>query len=85
MSEELRRKPKRPKALSALREIRKLQEKVEPILPWLPFVRLVHELLFDRGPYRVQRQAIQALRVAAEGNIIEVLGSGNLACMHRDW
>ena len=85
VSEELRRKPKRPKALSALREIRKLQEGVEPILPWLPFVRLVHELLFDRGPYRVQRQAIQALWVAAEGYIIEVLGGGNLACMHRDW
>ena len=84
MSEELRRKPKRPKALSALREIRKLQEEVEPILPWLPFVRLVHELLFDRGPYRVQRQAIQALWVAAEAYIIEVFGGGNLACMHRD-
>ena len=85
MSEESRRKPKRPKALSALREIRKLQEEVEPILPWLPFVRLVHKLLFDRGPYRVQRQAIQALRVAAEAYINEVLGGGNLACMHRDW
>ena len=52
VSEEMRRKPERPKALSALREIRKLQEEVEPILPWLPFVRLVHELLFYRRPYR---------------------------------
>ena len=85
MSGELRRKPKRPKALSALREIRKLQEGVEPILPWLPYVRLVHELLFDRGCYRVQHQAIQALWVAAEGYIIEVLGGRNLASMHRDW
>ena len=84
VSEESRRKPKSPKALSALREIRKLQEEVEPILPWLPFVRLVHKLLFNRGPYRVQRQAIQALQVAAEAYIIEVLGGGNLACMHRD-
>ena len=84
MSEELRRKPKRPKAFSALREIRKLQEEVEPILPWLPFVRLVHELLFNRGPYGVQRQAIQALQVAAEAYIIEVLGGGNLPCMYRD-
>ena len=23
--------------------------------------------------------------MAAEGYIIEVLGGGNLACMHRDW
>ena len=32
----------------------------------------------------MQHQAIQALRVAAEAYIIEVLGDGNLACMHRD-
>ena len=47
-------------------------------------MRLVHELLFAREPYRVQRQAIQALQVAAEAYIVEVLGGGNLACMHRD-
>ena len=84
VNEEVRWKPKRPKALSALREIRKLQEEVEPILPWLPFVRLIHELLFTRGPYRIQCQAIEALRIAAEAYIVEVLGGGNLACMHRD-
>ena len=83
-NEEVRWKPKKPKALSALREIRKLQEEVEPILPWLPFVTLIHELLFARGPYRIQHQAIQALRVAAEAYVVEVLGGGNLACMHRD-
>ena len=83
-NEEVRQKPKRPKALSALGEIQKLQEEVEPILPWLPFVRLIHELLFTKGPYRIQRQAIQALRAAAEAYIVEVLGGGNLACMHRD-
>ena len=84
VNEEVRRKPKRPKALSALREIQKLQEEVEPILPWLPFVRLIHELLFTKGPYRIQCQAIQALRAAAEAYIVELLGGGNLACMHRD-
>ena len=84
MSEEVRRKPKRPKALSVLMEIWKLQEEVEPILSRPPFVRLIHKLLFARGPYRIQRQAIQALRVAAEAYIVEVLGGGNLACMHRN-
>ena len=83
-NEEVRQKPKRPKALSALREIWKLQEEVEPILPWQPFVRLIHKLLFARGPYRIQHQAIQALRAAAEAYIVEVLGGGNLACMHRN-
>ena len=85
VSEELRRKPRRPRALSALREIWKLQEEVEPILPWLPFVRLVHDLLFARGPYRIQRQAIQALWVAAEAYIVKVLGGWNLTYMHRNW
>ena len=83
-NEEVRQKPKWPKALSALREIRKLQEEVEPIFPWQPFVRLIHKLLFTRGPYRIQHKAIQALRTAAEAYIMEVLGGGNLACMHRD-
>ena len=83
-NEEVRQKPKRPKALTALREIWKLQEEVEPILPWQPFVRLIHELLFTRGPYRIQCQAIQALRAAAEAYIVEVLGGGNLECMHRN-
>ena len=84
VNEEVRQKPKRPKVLSALREIRKLQEKVEPILPWLPFVQLILKLLFAREPYRIQHQAIQALRAAAKAYIVEVLGCGNLACMHRD-
>ena len=47
-------------------------------------MRLVHELLFARGTYQIQRQAIQALWVAAEAYIVEVLGGGNPACMHRD-
>ena len=84
VGEEVRRKPRRPKALSALREIRKLQEEVEPILPWLTFVRLILELLFARGLYRSNCQAIKALRLAAEAYIVEVFGGRNLACMHRD-
>ena len=80
----MRRKAKKPKTLSALKEIRKFQTEVEPILPWLPFVRVIHELLFEQGPYRIRKEAIKALRVAGEQYLLEVLGGGNLACMHRD-
>ena len=78
------RRKSKPKALSALGEIKKYQTEVKPILPWLPFVRLIHELLFERGPYRIQREALQALRTSSEEYLVEVLSGGNLACMHRD-
>ena len=82
--EVVRRKAKKPKALSALKEIRKFQTEVEPILPWLPFVRVIHKLLFEQGPYRIWKEVIKALRVAGEQYLLEVLGGGNLACIHRD-
>ena len=78
------RRKSRPQALSALGEIKKYQTEVKPILPWLPFVRLIHELLFERGPYRIQREALHALRTSSEEYLVEVLSGGNLACMHRD-
>ena len=78
------RRKSRPRALSALGEIKKYQTEVKPILPWLPFVRLIHELLFERGPYRIQREALHALRTSSEEYLVEVLSGGNLACMHRD-
>ena len=82
--EVVRRKAKKPKALSALKEIKKYQTKVEPILPWQPFVRVIHEVLFEQGPYRIRKEAIKALGIAGEQYLLEVLGGGNLACMHCD-
>ena len=79
-----KQKAKKPKALSAFREIKKFQTEVEPIIPWQPFVRVVHELLYDRWPYKIQREAIKTLRVASEEYTVEVLGGGNLAYMHRN-
>ena len=78
----MRRKAKKPKALSALKEIKKYQTEVEPILPWQPFVRVIHELLFEQGPYRIRKEAIKALRIAGEQYLLEVLGGGSLTCMH---
>ena len=76
------RQKSRPQALSALGEIKKYQTEVKPILPWLPFVRLIHELLFERGPYRIQREALHALRTSSEEYLVEVLSGGIwLACI----
>ena len=47
-------------------------------------MRVIHELLFDQGPYKIRREAIKALRIAGEEYLIKVLGGGNLACMHRN-
>ena len=45
-----RRRKSKPKPVSALRDIRRYQTEIKPIFPWLPFVRIVHELLYNRGP-----------------------------------
>ena len=79
-----RRKPK-AKPVSALRDIRRYQTEVKPIFPWMPFVRIIHGLLYhSRGPYKITREAIEALRFVGEGYLLEVLEEANLACMHRD-
>ena len=82
--EEPRRKKKKPRSLTALQEIRKYQSEVEPLLPLLPFIRVVRDLLNDRGPYRITREAILALRTAVEDYLVSTLEGANLACMHRN-
>ena len=79
-----RRRKSQPKPASSLLEIRKHQTEVKPIFPWLPFVRIVHELLYNRGPYKITREAIEALRTVGEGYLLECLEGANLACMHCD-
>ena len=82
--EEPRRKKKKPRSLTALQEIRKYQSEVEPLLPLLPFIRVVRDILNDRGPYRITREAILALRTAVEDYLVNTLEGANLACMHRN-
>ena len=79
-----RRRKSKPKPASSLLDIRKYQTEVKPIFPWLPFVRIVHELLYNRGPYKITREAIEAFRTVGEGYLLECLEGANLACMHCD-
>ena len=44
----------------------------------------MHELLYNRGPYKITREAIEALRTVGEGYLLECLEGANLACMHRN-
>ena len=79
-----RRRKSKPRSAFSLLEIRKHQTEVKPIFPWQPFVRIVHELLYNRGPYKITTEAIEALRTVGEGYLLECLEGANLACMHRD-
>ena len=72
------------KPASSLLDIRKYQTEVKPIFLWLPFVRIVHELLYNRGPYKITREAIEALRTVGEGYLLECLEGANLAYMHHE-
>ena len=79
--------PKRPKKKpnhSALQDIRHLQTKVDSILAWRPFVCLVQEILFEQGPYKIQRKALMALHEVTELHVVELFEGANLACMHQD-
>ena len=80
-----KRRKSQPRPTSSLMEIRKHQTEVKPIFPWQPFVRIVHELLYDRGPYKITREAIEALRTVGEGYLLECLEGANLACMHHNY
>ena len=37
----------------------------------------------NRGPYRITREAILALRTSVEDYLVTTLEGANLACMHR--
>ena len=58
--------------------------KVKPLLPLLPFIRVVRDILNERGPYRITREAILALRTMVEDYLVSTLEGANLACMHRN-
>ena len=45
---------------------------------------MIQEILFEEGPYKIQRKALMALREVAEQNVVELFEGANLACMHRD-
>ena len=39
----------------------------------------------NRGPYKISRGALLALREVTEDHLVRVFEGSNLACMHRDW
>ena len=47
-------------------------------------MRIICELLYNRGPYKITREEIEVLRVVGEGYLLKVIEGANLACMHRD-
>ena len=75
---------KKRKTLSALQEIRHLQTTYRPVLPLAPFTRLVRNILFGFGQYRITSEALDALRQATEQYAVVTLEGANLLTRHRD-
>ena len=69
---------------TALREIKRLQREYKPVLPLAPFARAVRGVLFQFGPYRLTRDALEALRCATEQYGLDTFQSANLLTRHRD-
>ena len=76
--------PRTWKNLTALREIKRLQREYKPVLPLAPFARAVRGVLHSFGPYRLTRQALEALRCATEQYGLDTLQAANLLTRHRD-
>ena len=69
----------------ALREIRRYQRSTDNLIPRAPFGRLVKELLQyvpGGSNKRVQAIALDALRDAAEGFLVQVFEDVNLCAIH---
>ena len=74
---------RRAPALSALQEIKHLQTKVDFIIPLLPFLRLVRDIVWELGHFKLRRETVLALREAAEDYIIGTFVGANLIVMNR--
>ena len=86
---EFRRRPrkgqptKRTPTLSALQEIKCLQMKVDPIIPLLPFLKLVRDIIWELGDFKLRRETVLALREAAEDYLINIFVGANLIVINR--
>jgi len=77
----------------ALRDIRRLQKRTDELIPKIRFERLVREITQDLfiDPLRYTKDALQALQIAAEAKLIDVmersyflaLGQGLVTLMPR--
>ena len=74
---------KRAPALSALQEIKCPQTRVDPIIPLLPFLRLIRDIIWELGHFKLRRETVLALREAAEDYIIGTFVGANLIVMNR--
>eukprot|EP00741_Cyanophora_paradoxa_P004965 tig00000104_g4815.t1 len=80
---------------SGTAQIRKYQKTFNPLIRFAPFERLVKEIADDEKKRRVEagftaedlrwsKDAILAMREAAEMHAINVLGGANLLALHRN-
>ncbi|KAK7195672.1 histone H3 variant [Novymonas esmeraldas] len=67
----------------ALREVRKYQHSTDMLIARAPFRRLVKEIVSTvKDTIRMRSSAVEAIQVATEGYIVNVLGDANLCTIH---
>lgn len=79
----VRRRP----GVAALAEIRQMQLSTDPVIPYKPFYSLVKEIILGREKgeeFRVQREAVHALRDAAEAFLSKYFERSNALATHAN-
>jgi len=70
----------------AMRDIRWYQKSTDLLIKKAPFQRLVKEVMRDirdeRGDFRIQARAVQALQEASEAFIVHLFENTNLCAIH---
>jgi histone H3/H4 len=66
-----------------LKEIRRLQSTVTPLIPRACLLRVVREIMNRLGLFRISREAIEALREAAETYSTNVLNDAYMITLNR--
>jgi len=78
-----KRKPKKPLPRLALNQIRHFQTTTENLIPKAPFCRCIKEALHFFGDYRITKEGIDALQVAAESYIVGIFNDAYCLTIHR--
>lgn len=66
-----------------MNEILKLQRTTNLLIPRLPFQRVIREILYKyRADFRLQSQAIEALRESSEMYLVQMFSDALLCMVH---
>lgn len=65
------------------KDVRKLQRSTKLLIPKAPFVRVIREIISDLAKdFRIQRDAVEALREASEMYLVNWISKSNFGTLH---